>query len=76
MGGTRHLVSTVTGRPVSPCAATLTLTAALLLTLAGVADAGSAHARPLRSGQSKCWNAAGTVIACAGSGQDGELRGG
>lgn len=37
--------------------------------------AGAAHADPLlRTGQKKCWNAAGTVVACAGTGQDGEQK--
>ncbi|HEX8026851.1 MAG TPA: DUF1566 domain-containing protein [Vicinamibacterales bacterium] len=29
---------------------------------------------PLRTHQTSCYNAAGTVIACPGTGQDGELR--
>ncbi len=39
---------------------------------------GGAHrglpSRTLRTGQAKCWDASGTQIACAGTGQDGDLR--
>lgn len=31
-------------------------------------------AQPLKTGQTTCYNAAGTVIPCAGTGQDGELQ--
>jgi hypothetical protein len=41
--------------------------------LAGCLDAdGRIH----RTGQLQCWNDAGTLIACAGSGRDGEIRAG
>lgn len=45
--------------------------------LAGItheADAGAKRSRPVRTGQTTCWNTAGTVIDCAGTGQDGELQ--
>lgn len=38
------------------------------------ADAGTARGRPKRTGQTSCWNSNGDPIACAGTGQDGELR--
>ena len=38
------------------------------------ADAGARRSRPLRTGQAGCWNVAGATIACAGTGQDGDLR--
>ena len=34
------------------------------------------QARPLRTGQTGCWNAAGQAVACAGTGQDGEVQSG
>jgi len=34
------------------------------------------QARPLQTGQTRCWNASGQQISCTGSGQDGELRSG
>jgi len=49
----------------------------VLLLLSGIArdaDAGGRRSRPLRTGQTTCWNTAGNVIACAGTGHDGELR--
>lgn len=42
--------------------------------LARDAGAGGRRSRPLRTGQATCWNAAGTVVACAGTEQDGDLR--
>ena len=51
------------------------LVAGLLLgALAPEADAGSKRSRPVRTEQTTCWNTAGNVIACVGTGQDGELR--
>lgn len=32
--------------------------------------------RVAKTGQTQCWNAAGTVIACAGTGQDGQYQAG
>lgn len=32
------------------------------------------HGQRLKTGQTTCWNAGGTVIPCAGTGQDGELQ--
>ncbi|MBY0279885.1 DUF1566 domain-containing protein [Candidatus Binatia bacterium] len=34
------------------------------------------QARPLATGQTGCWNASGQAIACAGTGQDGEVQSG
>lgn len=45
-----------------------------LTTGAREADAGARRSRPVRSGQTTCWNATGQVISCTGTGQDGELR--
>lgn len=45
-----------------------------LSALAEEADAGGIRSRPLRTGQATCWDTAGTMIDCAGTGQDGELR--
>ncbi len=45
-----------------------------LIVHAPEADAGARRSRPLRTGQAGCWNVAGATIACAGTGQDGELR--
>ena len=54
---------------IAPLVAVLTLTA-----LAHEADAGARRSRPLKTGQINCWNQNGTEIACAGTGQDGELQ--
>jgi hypothetical protein len=52
-----------------------TFAAVLLLTgMAHEANAGARRSRPVRTGETTCWNSAGTVIGCAGTGQDGELR--
>ncbi len=56
-------------RPI--LAATLALT---LLLLAADAEAGARRSRPLKTGQTTCWNAAGTVVACTDTDQDGDLR--
>jgi len=50
------------------------VTALVLSTLVQEADAGARRSRPVRTGQTTCWDAAGNVIDCAGTGQDGELR--
>ena len=51
------------------------LVAALALsTLAQEAEGGARRSRPVRTGQTTCWDTAGTVIDCTGTGQDGELR--
>jgi len=46
----------------------------LSLTLALMLLPVAAHAKPLKTNQKKCWDAAGNVISCAGTGHDGELR--
>ena len=38
------------------------------------ADAGGRRSRPVRTGQTTCWDASGSVVTCTGTGQDGELR--
>jgi hypothetical protein len=48
-----------------------------LLLLAGMAhdaDAGARRSRPVKTGQTTCWDSSNNVIDCAGTGQDGELR--
>ena len=54
---------------IAPLVAVLALSA-----LVPEADAGARRSRPVRTGQTTCWDAAGTMIACTGTGQDGELR--
>jgi hypothetical protein len=54
---------------LGPLVTVLTLTA-----FVQEADAGARRSRPVRTGQAACWDTAGTVIDCAGTGQDGELR--
>lgn len=46
----------------------------LSLVVVAQAEAGAARGRPLRTGQSGCWDSAGTSIACDGTGHDGDLR--
>ncbi len=43
-------------------------------TLSGANPASTGPAPVAATGQSKCYNAAGTLIECAGTGQDGDLR--
>ena len=38
------------------------------------AEAGARRSRPLRSGQTTCWDSTGMVIACTGTDQDGDLQ--
>ena len=53
----------------------ITLVAVLALGAAAQdADAGARRSRPLKTGQTTCWDSVGMVIPCAGSGQDGELQ--
>ena len=54
---------------LAPLAAVLFLTA-----LAHDADAGARRSRPLETGQTTCWDNAGTVISCSGTSEDGALR--
>jgi hypothetical protein len=49
-------------------------TADVAAALAGAPLDGGVHGWRTRTGQTACWNQAGTPIACAGTGQDGELR--
>jgi hypothetical protein len=54
------------------------LLVALLVVLAPCmapdADAGARRSRPLRTGQVTCTDTTGTLIPCAGTGQDGDLQ--
>lgn len=45
-----------------------------LSAIAHEAEAGARRSRPLKSGQTTCWDSVGTVVPCAGSGQDGDLQ--
>lgn len=45
-----------------------------LISLARDADAGARRSRPVKTGQTTCWDTLGTVVTCAGTGQDGELQ--
>ena len=54
---------------LGPLVTVLTLTA-----FVQEADAGARRSRPVRTGQTTCWDTAGTVIDCAGTGVDGDLR--
>ena len=45
-----------------------------LALLAAEAHAGARRSRPLKTGQTTCWNSSGVVVACAGTDQDGDLR--
>jgi hypothetical protein len=52
-----------------------TLVAVLALSAtARDADAGARRGRPLKTGQTTCWNVAGQTVSCAGTGEDGELQ--
>lgn len=52
----------------------VTLAIASVLGPAATTHAGARRSRPVKTGQTTCWNAAGTSVTCAGTGQDGELR--
>ncbi len=45
-----------------------------VLTPARTTHAGGRRSRPVKTGQTTCWDATGAVVACAGTSQDGELR--
>jgi hypothetical protein len=53
---------------------TIALAILSTLVLARDAAAGARRSRPVKTGQTTCWDADGKVIACAGTGEDGELR--
>lgn len=52
----------------------VSLTLAWLLVPDPHADAGARRSRPVRTGQTTCWDSGGNEMPCAGTGQDGELR--
>ena len=45
-----------------------------LMGIACEAEAGSRRSRPVRTGQTTCWNTVGVVVNCVATGQDGELQ--
>lgn len=55
-----------------PMIAPLVVVLALIL-VARDADAGARRSRPLKTGQTACWDTNGNPTSCVGSGQDGEL---
>jgi hypothetical protein len=52
----------------------IVLTLACVLAPDRSASAGARRSRPVKTGQTTCWNASGTAIACAGTGEDGDLQ--
>ena len=52
----------------------LALAIVATLLLARDAAAGARRSRPVKTGQTTCWDATGNATACAGTGEDGELR--
>lgn len=57
-----------------PLLASLLAAVGLLVGIAHHADAGARRSRPLKTGQTTCWDSDGIVISCARTGQDGDLR--
>ncbi|MBY0279931.1 DUF1566 domain-containing protein [Candidatus Binatia bacterium] len=57
-----------------PLRPVVVLTLAWALLPSPYAHAGAHRSRPVRTGQTACWDSAGNSISCAGTGQDGELR--
>ena len=55
-------------------ATTIALAILSTLVIGHEAAAGARRSRPVKTGQTTCWDAAGNVIDCAGTGEDGELR--
>lgn len=53
---------------------TAIIVAIVLASSAREAGAGARRSRPLKTGQTSCWNASGDVVGCAGTDQDGDLR--
>jgi Protein of unknown function (DUF1566) len=60
------------GTPI--CQVTTTTVTTTTTSTTGTTLDRTARGGVLQTGQSMCWNAAGTTIPCAGSGQDGETR--
>lgn len=52
----------------------LSIAAVLLCLIATHAQAAAPTVPPIKSGQTKCYSAAGNEISCPGTGQDGELQ--
>jgi hypothetical protein len=68
---TSNVASALGGGPFDDCPADLEVCAADLASCVGACPP---MAATLATGQTGCWDAAGAPIACAGSGQDGELQ--
>ena len=52
----------------------LLLATLILLAAARAADAGARRSRPVKTGQTLCYDASDMVTSCVGTGQDGDLR--
>lgn len=61
-------------QPIERATLILLLAVGVLSLSASEADAGARRSRPLKTGQTTCWNASGTAVPCAGTRQDGHLR--
>jgi hypothetical protein len=61
---TSEIASVLSGGPFSNCAAELAICQT------------EPHGRPLQTGQTGCWDSDGNAIACAGTGQDGDVQAG
>lgn len=59
-------------RPV--LSSVILLTFAVALAPDPGAHAGGRRSRPVKTGQTTCWDASGAVLTCSGTGQDGDLR--
>lgn len=57
-----------------PLTRAIALALLALAIAASDAHAGGRRSRPVKTGQTACWDETGAVVACAGTGQDGELR--
>lgn len=79
-GGLAVCDASLTGTQASLVACEGDLTAAqddlttCLTDLAACEASGTGRVQLLRTGQTQCWDSAGAVIPCAGTGQDGELQ--
>jgi hypothetical protein len=75
---TTNVATALAGGGLSNCAGDLATCQVDLGTCQG--DLGSCLAAPqglrIQTGQRQCWNAAGTLIACAGTAHDGEVQNG
>lgn len=68
-------VATRNGDQMKPVRSmTFLLLMIVFLTSSDEAGAGARSSRPLKTGQTSCWDSFGNPINCAGTGQDGDLR--